>query len=79
MTRPIDPHHSSTEHSREQVNELLDAAGSFSRQFDVDVDDLLLGISKMLKRRVVFDRLKDSFGKFPPRPISVTGSREKSS
>jgi hypothetical protein len=60
--------HSPGDHSPEDVDAFLDAAGSFSRHFDVDVDYVLREIAVTLKRRVEFDRLRKRFGVSLPKP-----------
>ncbi|CAN7556318.1 hypothetical protein [Devosia sp. LjRoot3] len=49
-------------HAREEVDRLLDAAENFSAQYDLDADEVLGEIAKVLNRRVEFARLRKRFG-----------------
>lgn len=51
----------------EDLEHLLEAADDFSRQFDIDVDDILREVAATLNRRVEFDRLRQRFGVSLPR------------
>lgn len=62
----LESHHSGLR-MPEALEHLLEAADDFSRQFDIDVDDILREVTATLNRRVKFDRLRQRFGVSQPR------------